>query len=254
MKGVVIPHPVLIQYYLQQNSADATMDEGCPQIEDCHRYNLTDYRLGIALCYVAMLSDVSSCVGSLAIILLYVAWKDLRTGAQRIITYLAVADLCSAVTYVVEDVTLIVNYSYDDNELCYLYYNTICKIITHFSMCAIMASYLWTAILALYFYLVVCNRSRLAMKLMPTFHVIAWGLPVVTSLPFLCTDTQPYAPFVSSVWCILDYPDRFYSEPYLGDGGVHVAVKLPEMLGYCFILLLYTVTIVSISKMVSDGF
>ena len=223
------------------------MAESC-SVKECSG-NLTDYRLGLGLCYVGICSDVAACAGSLAILLLYLTWKDLRrTGAQQIITYLAIADLCTALVRMAEDCLIIwTTNNNNDATSCEDQFKTICQITIFLSLCSILASFLWTAILAFYFYLSVSGRSRLAAQMVPLYHVLAWGSPVVVALVFLCTDTLAYAPFVTAMWCLLGDPTIFYHKPFVGSStGVHVAIKAPEMLGFVFILVMYTATVVSI--------
>ena len=235
-----------------------TMSEGvhCPVKVDCQSQNLTGYQIeSLAPNNLAFVSDITSCAGSLSIILLYLAWKELRTvTAQSIITFLAVADLSLATIYVAADIaTWVSAFDGEDDVKCNIFYGTWCPIITYLIMCAISASFFWTTFLAFHFYLIsVLNASKLARKLMPLYHVIAWGVPVIVGLPFLALDQFAYAPFVSAVWCIVGNPAKFFNKPFLGSTYLHVGLKLPEIIGLLFILLLYITTIVQISKGVSS--
>ena len=230
-------------------------DQWCDRDGDeCCRYNLTSYKIGSPPIYIAITSDLASCVGSLAILLLYIAYKDLRKkGAQSIITFLAIADLCAAISYILGDVGVLyydegtdnANRSCDDSTYCM----DICQITTYLVFCSITASFLWTAILAFHFCLIaVFNAVQLAGKLMPLYHVIAWGSPVLIGLAFLSSDTLGSAPFVSGVWCFTDAPVNSYAERHIG---VKVALKLPEFIGYLFVLVLYVTSVAIMCKRVS---
>ena len=199
--------------------------------------------------YVAIVSDLFACLGSLAIIVLYIAWKDLRRGAQSIITWLAIADLCAAISYILGDVAVLY-YDEDKGHECESLCFIVCQITTYMVFCSISASFLWTAILALHFCLLaVFNNAQLAEKLMPLYHVIAWGLPVLIGLIFLSTETLAFAPFVSGVWCFISAPVKTYKYNDR-DVGIKVALKVPEFIGYCIVLVLYVSSITIMCKKV----
>ena len=211
-------------------------------------HNQTSYKIGITPIVVGILSDVAACVGSLAIILLYIAWKDLRRGAQSIITWLAIADLCTAISYILGDVAVLhydETQGHDCDSLCDIF----CRITTYFVFCSITASFLWNAILAFHFYLIlVCKSTRLDLAT-PLYHVIAWGLPVLIGLIFLSTETFPYAPFVSGVVCFSENPVTAYSTDM--NIGAKVALKIPEFVGYFFMLILYIASVTIMCRKVS---
>ena len=213
------------------------------KMDTCQEHNLTSDELGSAPVIVGMASDFVACLGSLAILLLYVGEKDLRKGAQSIITFLAIADLCTATFYLIGDLDILIS----GPDVCDNYCKTICTTITYLSMCSILSSFLWTAILALYFLLFVLNFVKLAERLVPLYHVLAWGLPVMIGLCFLTTDTLLYAPFVSGVWCLIDSSDNLFNN---GVNAVHVAIKVPEFLGYLMLLVLYLTTVSIMCKKV----
>ena len=214
-------------------------------MDTCLDYNLTSDELGSAPVAVGMVSDFVACLGSLAILLLYVGEKDLRKGAQSIITYLAIADLCTAAFYLMGDVNILIS----GPEACDNYCKTICTTITYCIMCSILSSFLWTAILAFHFLFVVSNCVKLAGGLVPLYHVIAWGLPVLIGLCFLSTDTLLYAPFVSGTWCLVGSNDNLFNS---GINAFHVAIKVPEFFGYLLLVVLYLTTIFIMCKKVRE--
>ena len=213
-------------------------------------HNQTSYKIGVTPIVIAILSDVAACVGSLAIILLYIAWKDLRRGAQSIITWLAIADLCTAVSYISGDV-VVLYYDEAQGRDCDSLCDIFCRITTYLVFCSITASFLWTAILAFHFYLIlVCKSTRLDLAT-PVYHVIAWGLPVLIGLIFLSTETLPYAPFVSGIWCFIENPVIAYSSKNDMNIGAKVALKIPEFIGYFFMLILYVASVTIMCRKVS---
>ena len=219
---------------------------------ECSAHNLTTYDTGRIIYMIGMFFDSLAVLGSLAILLLYVCWKDLRSGAQSIITFLAIADLFTAAGYTVQDVTVLVIYGEGKQFVVPSYFETLCVIVTYISVCSTISSLMWTSILAFYFYmLAVLNYKRLAESLFPLYHIIAWGLPVLLGLVFLSTGTMNFAPFGAAILCNFDNPDTFYKEPYTGSVGLHIAIKIPEIAGYIFILVLYLTTIIRIAKHVS---
>ena len=214
--------------------------------DECCQHNLSSVNLGNTLVFIAIGSNFASCLGSLAIILLYISWKELRKGAQSIITYLAIADLCATISYFLGGFPVLL---YDDKgRLCDSLCVTICQITAYMTFCSVTSSFLWTAILALHFCLLaVFNSVQLAEKLMPLYHVVAWGLPVLIGLVFLCTDTLANAPFVSGVWCFISAPGKSYIDSNIG---IRVALKTPEFIGYCVLLVLYSASITVMTKKV----
>ena len=218
--------------------------------DECCRHNLTSYKIGLVPVFMAITSDLAACAGSFTILLLYVAWKDLRKGAQSIITFLAIADLCAAISYILGDVSVLYYDEGGESHLCDYssHCMDICQITTYLLFCSITASFLWTAFLALHLCLIaVFNAVQLAGRLMPIYHIIAWGSPVIIGLAFLGSDTLAYAPFVSGVWCFTDAPVNSYPEPSIS---VKVALKLPEFIGYLFLLVLYVTSVAIMCKKV----
>ena len=233
-----------------------TMEAQCPTVDvqnsTCGA-NMTYYSLGRVLCYIGMVSNTLSCLGSVAIVLIYLAWKDLRRkGAQSIITYLTIADFCTSFSYLVGSVNIL-EFSGESHAGRCEVYSTVCQIESYVVTWSSMTSYLWASILAFYFYFsIVYDKPVLALQLMPLYHVIAWGVPILIVLPLLCVGKLAYAPYVSGVWCYMNVPSEFYKRPFLGERPeVQVLVKLPEIFGYILILVFYTATRVSIHRKVS---
>ncbi len=182
----------------------AERDPRCPTYKTCDG----DYRsfsLGLVPCYVGFVSDSLSCVASVAMVLIYLAWKDIRKkGAQSIVTFIAIADFFTASAYLGGSVNMVTHYNHTGRRECEVF-RTVCEIESYVVTWATMSSYVWTVVLAFYFYLAIArNRARFAVRLMPLYHVLAWGAPIAIVLPLLVFEKLTYAPFVSAIWCYLD--------------------------------------------------
>ena len=232
----------------------------CPKDLDCGDGNYSSLILGKVPCYVGIVSTSLSCVASVVMVLIYLAWKDIRKrGAQSIITFIAIADFFTAFFYLAGCVNILTHYNETDNKKCKVY-ETFCDIESYIITLAGMSSFLWTMILAFYFYMTTSQRNRsngnIALKLMPVYHLIAWGIPVLIALPLLRFEKLGYAPFVGgTVWCYIEVFDNFQKmDPFSKKNSKVIAIKLPEILSYGLILLLYSATVVNIYKKVKVNF
>ena len=194
-----------------------------------------------------------SCVASVIMLLIYVRWRDIRKlGAQSIVTFIAISDFFTASSYLTGSVNILVHHNVSNEHNCEVF-RMICEIESFIVTCATMSSYLWTLILAVYFYLAIShNSTQVATRLMPAYHVVGWGLPVLVALPLLCTGKLAYAPFVSGIWCYLEVVKIFHTMlPFSEkDTFIAVAVQIPEIIFYIAILILFIATRIRIYKQV----
>ena len=153
---------------------------------------------------VAILSCTLSILGSLLIIYTYVRWKDLRTGSRSIITFLAIADLVTAAGYIIGSVNYIYHFGEtEDTQPCAVF-NTVCQIQSFVTSTSSLCSFAWTSILAFYLYTVIVKEKvNLVTRLIPLYHLIAWLLPLIITLPLLITGRLGYAPYAASNWCFI---------------------------------------------------
>ena len=186
-------------------------------------------------------------------VLIYLSWKDIRKrGAQSIVTFIAIADFFTASSYLAGSVNIL---NYYNNKNCNAF-PTFCEIESYIVTLAGMSSYLWTIILAFYFFNITSSRRsnrEAATKLMPVYHLIAWGIPVLVAFPLLCVQRLQYAPLVGGVWCyyVMDHGsfqnvEQFSQKHIL----IAVAVRLPEIFAFVIILLLYSATVTNIRRQV----
>ena len=78
----------LTTYANVSNSTIAT--DFCPQTFNCTEKGYVSFDIGRAPSYVAIVSSSLSCLGSFLVIATFLLLKDMRTSAQKIITFLAV--------------------------------------------------------------------------------------------------------------------------------------------------------------------
>ena len=125
---------------------------------------------------------VLSVLGAILIILTYVAFRDLRTTARKLLVNLSIADIVVAVSHFVGLFTNYERFLYDGNEK-----NTDvgCSVQAAFTMYSSIASILWTIAVALYMFTVIILRKPTAAKrTVPVYFLVCWGVPVVFTVWF----------------------------------------------------------------------
>ena len=174
------------------------------------------------------------------IIFTYFVLRDIRTGAQTIITLLAIADFFSAFSYVIGSSNFIIAFDSKDNKRCAIF-TSICEVQSFITTWSTMSSYCWTCILAFYFFLVlVYQKGKLAARLIPLYNIIAWLGPLCIVGPMLVFGKLGYAPYVASNWCYIkdSNGDPLTKKPdvilYILLGG-----KFWEVISYIVVLALY---------------
>lgn len=242
---------------LMSNSSNGT----CPvEVKNCTMYgdDRVSYDIGVGPTYVAIVSSVFSCLGSILIVFAFIAFKDIRSGlAQRIVTALAVADFVSAAGYIVGSINFLV---YFDHASC-PYFIGICRGQAFVTSWSSMSSFAWTAILAIYFYIVLAFRRRRPFhsKLQEALlHLFAWASPLLIVIPFTGLNFLGYAPYAASNWC-------FVSDPYANATEnsnslrllytslkVLAAGKVWEILTYFIVVFLYSQIICILEKVMND--
>ena len=164
----------------------------------------------------SIVSSTLSVIGALLTITPFVLWKDVRTGIRRIVTFLAVADLLTALSYLMGTINYIVYQHKSKNEVtesC-MRFSTVCQIQSFLSCWFSMSSFLWTAILALYLYRKISNGDVGKIdQCFPLTHVISWGVPIVLVFPLLCIDYLGFSVFAAGGWCFVkgDHPITSHS-------------------------------------------
>ena len=231
------------------------MDKVCPKHINCSAHpGKESFDIGLLPTYLSLSSSSLSCLGSVLILLAYIVLKDMRTGAQKVITLLAIADFLTAFGYIIGGVNYQQHFNVTDSTSCRRFH-TVCEIQSFITTWSSMCSFWWTSILAFYFFLVLAfNRSTLAAKLVPVYNVIAWVGPLTIVLPLLVTDNLGYAPYVASNWCYIK--DKDYTTQGLGRSPkvtalLFVGGKMWEIITYVWIFVLYVLIRIKVSSQVS---
>uniref|UniRef100_A0A3B3R491 G protein-coupled receptor 157 n=1 Tax=Paramormyrops kingsleyae TaxID=1676925 RepID=A0A3B3R491_9TELE len=141
---------------------------------------------------VVLFSCALSFFGSVLIIFTYVIWTDLRTTPRKLLMYLSVADLLSAISYSYGVWRVFKSESWD------------CVAQGAISTFANTSSFFWTVTVAIYLYIyIVKSNQRLADGLVSWFHIISsWGVPFGITAAAVCLHKIGYdASEVSVGWC-----------------------------------------------------
>ncbi|XP_017564920.1 G-protein coupled receptor 157 isoform X2 [Pygocentrus nattereri] len=172
---------------------------------------------------VILLSCVLSFLGSLVIICTYATWRDLRTTPRKLLVFLSVADLLSALSYFY-GVLKVFNSNTKD-----------CIAQGAISTFANTSSFFWTVAIAIYLYIFIVKSSqRLADSLVLYFHLISWGVPLSITVAALALQKIGYdASEVSVGWCWVSIQEEDHVLWMLLTG------KIWEFLAYVTLPVLY---------------
>lgn len=201
--------------------------------------------------YVAIVSSGFSCLGSILIVVTFFALKDMRSGAQKIITFLALADFVSAAGYIVGSANFLAHFNKTDTKDCQVFQD-LCIAQATFTSWSSLVSFLWTAILAFYFYLIIVyRRVQVAARLMPLYHIVAWGAPLFIVIPLVATGHLGYAPYAASNWCFVK--DTHYQNRGLKRDTTEIIIilfngKLWEILTYVIVTVLFILISTHVAK------
>jgi len=263
-EGVQSPQLFLLGIAMNLNNSSCSQPS-CPQSYDCDKsLNTTSFDIGRAPSYVAIASSGLSCIGSFLVIATFLFLKEMRTGAQKIITLLAIADLISAVGYILGSINFLVHFRNEtDTQSCnVLVFDALCRTQASITSWSSLCSFCWTMILAFYFYMVIVyNRKAIASRLVPLYNIIAWLCPLLVIVPLTALKILGYAPYAAANWCFVK-DTCTASQNGTSDGtnnGIHwktiififVAGKLWEILTYIGVILIYTHIAVHLSRVTS---
>lgn len=197
-----------------------------------------------------ILSSLFSIIGSLLIIVTFVAFREVRTAGRAILVFLAVADFFTAAGYIFGSAVFLKYYdalSFNDSS-----YLPLCEIQSFITTAFPISSFLWTMNLAVYLFVaIVLRKVQLAKKLMIVFHIIGWGIPLLVCIPAVATGVLgPAESHSSASWCWVRFdqsqPSKL-SEFYLMEV---VCGKFWEVTTYFVALLLCGIVKYTISKRV----
>lgn len=227
----------------------------CPGVVNCSTHSasgLVSFDLGRIPSYISITSSSLSCMGSVLILTAYFTLKDIHSGAQKIITLLAIADFFTAFGYIIGSVNFLTHFNHTAGTKGCEVFTEICEVQSFITTWSTMSSYSWTCILAFYFFLIlVFNKTNLGSKLIPLYNIVAWIGPLLIVFPLLLTRNLGYAPYVTSNWCFIKDTDfnkhRLLQKPkiivFLFLGG-----KFWEIVSYLIVVVLYLWIKVFLSK------
>lgn len=222
----------------------------CPVSFNCAS-SLVSIENGPVPSYVAIVSSGFSCLGSILIVITFFALKDMRSGAQKIITFLALADFVSAAGYIVGSANFLAHFNKTDSNECQVFQD-LCVSQASITSWSSLVSFLWTAILAFYFYLIIVyRRVQVAARLMPLYHIIAWGAPLFIVVPLAATGHLGYAPYAASNWCFVK--DTHYKHRGLKEDTTEIIIiffngKLWEILTYVLVTVLFILITLHVAR------
>lgn len=130
-----------------------------------------------------------SLIGSGLIVLIHVAFKDLRTGARQILVQLSVADIIVAASHMFGVLYNLPYYARgckteripeEEGQT-----DLGCEVQGGITMFGVLASYFWTIALALYLLvIIVFERKVIGKRLRLAFYPVCWGIPLITAIVF----------------------------------------------------------------------
>ena len=227
----------------------SNINNSCPWTENGNcTGGFVPLNIGKAPSYIAIISCTFSCLGSILIILTFFMLKDMRTGSQKIVTMLAVADLISALGYIIGSA----NYLQHQNSTIATgcgSFNKVCigqATVTTYSS---LVSFLWTVILAFYFFLIIVyKRAKVASRLMVIYSIIAWVGPLSVVVPLLAWNRLGYSHFAASNWCYVKGSDESLANDWEMTLVILVAGKFWEISSYILVTILCVAITVVFSK------
>lgn len=180
----------------------------CPRQYNCSHENSSSvsFDIGRIPSYVAIASSSLSCLGSILIVLAFLLFRDLRTGAQKIITLLAIADFISAFGYIIGSGNFLVHFGERDSRKCKVF-EIVCEVQASVTSWSSLCSFGWTLVLAFYFYVVIVyDRKQLAVKCLPLHNIVAWGAPLLVIIPLVALGKLGYARTLLQTGVLLSTP------------------------------------------------
>ena len=217
----------------------------CPRQFNCNSSDLVSFDIGTFPTYASIVSSSLSCIGSLLILFTYWLLKEMRTVAQKIITLLSLADLFTAIGYLIAAWNFLSHFNVEDTNACNIF-QTVCKTQSFITTWSTLCSFGWTVALALHFYIIVRYlRQELVSKIFLAENVVVWLVPSVIVITLLATNSLGYTRYATSNWCYV--ADTLYPSSNLRSSGVTIVLMLIagnlwEILSYIAVVVLYSLT------------
>ena len=234
-----------------------TLPPGCPQKFACSEVDRVSFDVGRLPTYFSIVSSSLSVLGSLLIFLVYFRLKERRNTAQKIITLLAIADLFTALGYLLAAWNFLTHFEVKDSKKCLKVFQPVCAIQSYITTWSSLCSFSWTCALALHFYLILSpSKKHLPQKILVYENVVSWFLPIVIVLPLLCTHKLGFTTHAASNWCFIKDANFYPSSSNNTLNGLTIGLMLVggelwEMLSYVFVVVMYGLTRYKLHKQVS---
>ena len=201
--------------------------------------------------YFSLISCTLSCLGSLLIFVSYFTLKGIRNIAQKIITALALADMFTALGYILAGWNILANGTTEDH--CQRF-KDVCEVQSFVTSWSSLSSFGWSCALALHFYLLLTLTAK--SKLVTLFHwenFLFWLLPLVVLVPMLVTSHLGYSRVAVANWCFIrNHHSNSSGSRDLEISLVFIGGKFWEILSYIFVLVFYTLTRRKMNKHVRE--
>eukprot|EP00794_Sanderia_malayensis_P000440 gene440-1081_t len=211
----------LINFMAMNTTSNFTMNN--------HIYQ--DYAMGAINSTLVTATCVLSMLGSLIIIVTFLAWKDIRTVTRHVLFCLSISDFLVVLgnisgTYFAPSV--------ENRDIK-------CVVQSFVTTSASIISCFWTTTLAIYLYMVVVKgKQRLARRLLIFFHILNWTVgPFINAIAVWRGMLGDTADEMTAGWCWIahsgDPKDRNYEILWMLLDG-----KIAEFIAYGTILILYS--------------
>ena len=182
---------------------------------------------------LTIISTSLSICGCLLIFTAHVFWKDIRSTSRKILLFITIADLLTAVGYL----------SFRENS-----WKHSCKFQSFVTTTSSMISFFWTSCMALYLYAVsIKANNELGKRIIFVFHCISWPVPLLISLVALLADKLGqacnYTGTADWCWieedCVSSNETRTTSQHYQTVAWMLLTGKLWEIISYIVIIFVY---------------
>jgi len=198
-------------------SMDASgVGNGCPGSDSVEcPMNTTALDIGVSPAYISLVSGLWSCILSPAILIAYAAFEEMRQSkAQKLIAMLALADMVSAMSYVIGGINYIRHYNADSG--CQDF-NNVCTTQGFLNIWSSISTYFFTSVLAFHFLLTVSQGSSFGQKLKkrlgwltagPVYVFVGWILTFLVATSFLLSNRLGYSTYAASTWCYISFDEK----------------------------------------------
>lgn len=198
---------------------------------------------------VSLFSSSLSIISSLIIIVTYFIWPEIRSVSRQIIVFLSLADLFTALGYVMGNANHL-QHRVDHTEVECDAFTRLCVLQSSITSWSSIASFWWTIILAFHLYVtLVKGRVSLSRRIIPFYYFLAWVTPTIVVMVLLWTNQLGYSHVAVATWCFIRQKPR--DQKVLEIIVILLGGKLWEVISYFIVVILYSLTKLHISREVS---